>query len=313
MTDSETQRAESSNNNRHSSSSTDVRHLLLSSFLLHILLPLLPRLQSILNDRSTLQSPSNPTSANPNITPPTSDQLGRLQHMSLILSTQAKCSSLNASGGGSGSFGDNEVRREVEVLLKTILKIRNGGKESYLPVLGGREYVSDQNRAGNDVHDGHKLGHGVERIRPWSGSMPRRKVWREGSGYRSESQQGEYEEDLQANSSSNRNINTTRRDSSMTGMTRPRGISTGESSFDHSDDESGASQADGRSRYPSSMESRPGGESALAVRTGGVASQTYSEMGAIGPSTFQSETTSSTATPVGTLATYARDQTLRPR
>jgi len=173
---------------------TDVRHLLLSGFLIHILLPILPKLLVALeidqygpevtsatgtpNDRSTKPSPSpsarGRTSSTPaqdqdegatNLNspgstypaPPTQDQLGRLQHMALIVSTQAKRSSCFAMAverdhprprsrdpdhdddsddsdmDDDGDLDEEEQteydRERVEDLLRAIVAFKNGGRD----------------------------------------------------------------------------------------------------------------------------------------------------------------------------------------
>jgi len=86
-----------------------VRHLLLSGFLLHILLPLLSRLIPLIT-----------TSAdNRAIPPPTAPDLQRILQMSLVLSTQAKYSSLfPLRDANDNSRRDEEIRNHVESLGK---------------------------------------------------------------------------------------------------------------------------------------------------------------------------------------------------
>ncbi|OCF40125.1 hypothetical protein I317_06076 [Kwoniella heveanensis CBS 569] len=101
------------------SSPIAVRHLLLSGFLLHILLPLLPRLIPLI---TTPISPSATT-----FPPPTSQELARILQMSLVLSTQARYSSFFPPTSNAGSTAgaahrdrDEEVRENVESLGNSV-------------------------------------------------------------------------------------------------------------------------------------------------------------------------------------------------
>ena len=92
-----------------------VRHLLLSGFMLHIILPLLPRLVPLISSASLN---------------PTTPELQRILQMSLVLSTQATYSSiLPAPGGQSQSQSQNQnslekrdedVRENMEALGKVV-------------------------------------------------------------------------------------------------------------------------------------------------------------------------------------------------
>ncbi|KIR54713.1 hypothetical protein I315_02594 [Cryptococcus gattii Ru294] len=91
-----------------------VRHLLLSGFLLHILLPLLPRLMPLIMPQA---SSSLPTPVNP----PSPQDLSRILQMSLVLSTQAKYSSFSPPSSSSVSLDrDEEVRNSVESLGQAV-------------------------------------------------------------------------------------------------------------------------------------------------------------------------------------------------
>jgi hypothetical protein len=150
--------------------STDVRHLLLSGFLVHILLPIVPKLIESLdleqyglskdgrssshNDNRNKNDVINLESPSIRAEPPTSDQLGRLQHMALILATQAKPSSFFTYTQGESDrppsqarprrrdTGDSRVyvreeeegederaRDKVEDLLRAVVRLKNGGEE----------------------------------------------------------------------------------------------------------------------------------------------------------------------------------------
>ncbi|WWD22581.1 hypothetical protein CI109_107074 [Kwoniella shandongensis] len=88
-----------------------VRHLLLSGFLLHILVPILPRLIP------QITSPTNSSGS----TPPTSQDLARILQMSLVLSTQARYSSFFPSSSTIISAErDEEVRSNVDNLGKAV-------------------------------------------------------------------------------------------------------------------------------------------------------------------------------------------------
>lgn len=86
-----------------------VRHLLLSGFLLHILLPLLSRLIPLI------------TTSNSTVSPPNTPDLQRILQMSLVLSTQAKYSSLFPLHDASENYlRDEEIRDNVESLGKAV-------------------------------------------------------------------------------------------------------------------------------------------------------------------------------------------------
>ncbi|ORX38306.1 HbrB-like-domain-containing protein [Kockovaella imperatae] len=78
-----------------------VRHLLLSGFMLHILLPLLPRLIPLISSSNL---------------PPSLPELQRILQMSLVLSTQARYSSIFQTRENR----DEEVRENVETLGRTV-------------------------------------------------------------------------------------------------------------------------------------------------------------------------------------------------
>ncbi|OWZ77192.1 hypothetical protein C366_04738 [Cryptococcus neoformans Tu401-1] len=99
-----------------------VRHLLLSGFLLHILLPLLPRLMPLI-----MPQPSSPFPTPLN--PPSPQDLSRILQMSLVLSTQAKYSSFFPPSSSSVSVDrDEEVRNNVESLGQAV-RYRNQQNE----------------------------------------------------------------------------------------------------------------------------------------------------------------------------------------
>ena len=78
-----------------------VRHLLLSGFMLHILLPLLPRLIPLISSSSL---------------PPSVPELQRILQMSLVISTQARYSSIFPTRENQ----DEEVRENVESLGRAV-------------------------------------------------------------------------------------------------------------------------------------------------------------------------------------------------
>ncbi|WVR09411.1 hypothetical protein IAU60_006478 [Kwoniella sp. DSM 27419] len=92
------------------SSPIPVRHLLLSGFLLHILLPLIPRLIPPITSTVSPTANSHP--------PPTAQELGRILQMSLVLSTQARYSSFFAASGQQDK--DEDVRQNVESLGRAV-------------------------------------------------------------------------------------------------------------------------------------------------------------------------------------------------
>ncbi len=133
--------------------STDPRLLLLSAFLIHILLPMIPRILRALSDESSL---------------PTPDQLGRLQSMCLILSTQARPSSCYVSSGREDheTQQDEHARQQVETLLRIIVKLRNGGDGKYMDMLSG----ASQSRSSGMGGRGDRRG--------YVGSKPYGRGWR---------------------------------------------------------------------------------------------------------------------------------------
>lgn len=91
-----------------------VRHLLLSGFLLHILLPLLPRLMPLIMPQASSSFPIP-------VNPPSPQDLSRILQMSLVLSTQAKYSSFSPPSSSSVSLDrDEEVRNSVESLGQAV-------------------------------------------------------------------------------------------------------------------------------------------------------------------------------------------------
>lgn len=102
-----------------SSSPIPVRHILLSGFLLHILLPLLPRLIPLY---------SGPTASS--AIPPTTTDLQRILQMSLVLSTQARFSSFLPGH----ERRDEEIRLNVDNLGKTVRwRIQRGAESAPSP------------------------------------------------------------------------------------------------------------------------------------------------------------------------------------
>ncbi|WRT68628.1 uncharacterized protein IL334_005606 [Kwoniella shivajii] len=97
------------------SSPIPVRHLLLSGFLIHILLPLLPRLiPQIVNPAASSPLPNS-------YPPPTTLELNKILQMSLVLSTQARYSTfISTSSSSSNEEQDEEVRFDVESLGKAV-------------------------------------------------------------------------------------------------------------------------------------------------------------------------------------------------
>ena len=84
-----------------------VRHLLLSGFMLHIILPLLPRLIPLISSAQLS---------------PTTTELQRILQMSLVLSTQARYSSIVPVSiqGQSNEKRDEDVRENIEALGKVV-------------------------------------------------------------------------------------------------------------------------------------------------------------------------------------------------
>lgn len=151
--------AESQGASDPTTSAPNVRRLLLSGFMLHILLPILPALVDALNPlqyTSNIQ-PTTPSedgrrpsstdgSGVPAPTPlPTADHLARIKHMSLILSTQARGSdffTLHEQGrapAGNEEYGmDDNVdmdpsqrdlynRYAVQNLLRAVAELKQQG------------------------------------------------------------------------------------------------------------------------------------------------------------------------------------------
>jgi hypothetical protein len=149
---------------------TEVRKLLLSGFLVHILLPILPRLLDSLdvlrygpemgngglgvdsgkNGRASAQgqvrtgesestilnsprldsstSADSKSTSNPSYpAPPTQDQLGRLQHMALIISTQAKRSCFFSFEDNNNNNHDNDDHRN-KTRARTRTRSRTGSR-----------------------------------------------------------------------------------------------------------------------------------------------------------------------------------------
>ncbi|WWC63521.1 uncharacterized protein I303_106124 [Kwoniella dejecticola CBS 10117] len=110
------------------SSSIPVRHLLLSGFLLHILLPLLPRLIPLITN-----PPKSPIANS--YPPPTTQELNKILQMSLVLSTQARYSTFFGSSSGGQDDRDEEVREHVEGLGKAVRwRLQQNEIESQLPL-----------------------------------------------------------------------------------------------------------------------------------------------------------------------------------
>lgn len=355
---------------------TNVRQLLLSGFLLHILLPLLPRIQSIfqstlesLQPLSNSRSRSSPTNSRAsNVTPetsssfdplPTPDQLARIQHMCLILSTQAKTSNFTSAGGSSGIkvnippsrnqsyLEGNETSRkhpnaedalnkkQVEDLLKIVMRIRNGGKPMYLPVLGqgdvgqnGRSRNPLPNRGGGGGGGHHGMGRGKEttawttRSRPIPSDQPHQMEWRRGP---------QTTDDLEDESSEGFQWDLERPQSRGLQTTRPRGISTGESSLGTTDigdrealeDEDDEDESDSEPQHNRDQDYTRGDQrlysSSSSIRptidTNDSFQRTGGEMGMMGtPLEEYRSQASSLATPTATLTARNRgDQTIRGR
>ncbi|WVQ68467.1 uncharacterized protein L199_006675 [Kwoniella botswanensis] len=116
-----------------SSSPIPVRHLLLSGFLLHILLPLLPRLIPQITKNTNSSSPIIPNS----YPPPTTQELSKVLQMSLVLSTQARYSSFFTAipTDQEKENHDEEVRENVESLGKAVKwRLNQIEIESQLPL-----------------------------------------------------------------------------------------------------------------------------------------------------------------------------------
>lgn len=108
------------NASRQAEPPISVRHLLLSGFLLHILLPFLPRLHSLLEASNTSASSMSPYDT-AQLPAPTPNDLSRLQQMALVLSTQARYSSFFPSREKEESARrDQETREAVESLAKAV-------------------------------------------------------------------------------------------------------------------------------------------------------------------------------------------------
>ncbi|WWC71360.1 uncharacterized protein I206_105315 [Kwoniella pini CBS 10737] len=108
------------------SSSIPVRHLLLSGFLLHILLPLLPRLLPQITDPPLSPTPNS-------YPPPTTQELNKILQMSLVLSTQARYSTFIGTSGQEAR--DEEVRENVEGLGKAVRwKLQQNEIDSQSPI-----------------------------------------------------------------------------------------------------------------------------------------------------------------------------------
>ncbi|WWC90579.1 uncharacterized protein L201_005515 [Kwoniella dendrophila CBS 6074] len=150
------------------SSSIPVRHLILSGFLLHILLPLLPRLVP------QITNPPSPTLNS--YPPPTTTELSKILQMSLVLSTQARYSTFFPSSGQEDR--DEEVRDNVESLGKAVRwKLQQNEIESQLPIDSDSPIKASPNT--NGVVSGRSAGGGLQRGPSLSQSgRYRRKGWR---------------------------------------------------------------------------------------------------------------------------------------
>lgn len=166
---SETQPPETSS----SPTSPNVRRLLLSGFLLHILLPILSLLINALDptlyiNGEVATTPSDAESLAPSrnqLTPlplPSSDHLARIKHMSLILSTQARGSEFftlteqgRAPGGTTGfneqheeemDFAQRDLynRYAVQNLLRAVSLLKGGGQQ-----------MKTHPSTSSDSHDAH--------------------------------------------------------------------------------------------------------------------------------------------------------------
>ena len=156
-----------------SPTSPNVRRLLLSGFLLHILLPILPVLINALDPTLYIHdevatTKSDPESSAPSrnqslpLPLPSSDHLARIKHMSLILSTQARVSeffTLTEQGRVPGSttgfgeqheeemdFGQRDLynRYAIQNLLRAVSLLKGGGQQ-----MGAHPSTS------SDSHDAH--------------------------------------------------------------------------------------------------------------------------------------------------------------
>jgi len=107
-----------------SNNSIDVRIHLLTSFLLSILRPLLPRVIPLVSPPPS-NTNSNATSPNPIPPPPTPEHLGKLQQMVLILMTQTDPEVV----GKPGETGEGYQREGLEALYRAVGRAREGGGE----------------------------------------------------------------------------------------------------------------------------------------------------------------------------------------
>lgn len=142
-----------------------VRHLLLSGFLLHILLPLLSRLVPLIS----------PGQKGPNeVSPPTSTDLQRVLQMSLVLSTQAKYSTFfPLVFPAQNARRDEEVRDSVESLGKAVrwrmAAMAHAAEEARNPTATPDEIWTAPKRA--SLHRGPSIsGNGRLRRRGWRAS-----------------------------------------------------------------------------------------------------------------------------------------------
>ena len=142
-----------------------VRHLLLSGFLLHILLPLLSRLVPLI---SPGQKDHN------ELSPPTSTDLQRVLQMSLVLSTQAKYSAFfPLVFPAQNARRDEEIRDNVDSLGKAVrwrmAAMTHAAEEAQNPPVKSEEIWAAPKRA--SLHRGPSIsGNGRLRRRGWRAS-----------------------------------------------------------------------------------------------------------------------------------------------
>ncbi|WVN86182.1 uncharacterized protein L203_101343 [Cryptococcus depauperatus CBS 7841] len=159
-----------------STSPIPVRHLLLSGFMLHILLPLLPRLIP-----QILPRPNTPLDTVAGKPAPSAQDLARILQMSLVLSTQAKYSSFfptssapsgaltstptgNSAPGPTGQNDpDEEVRSNVDSLGQSVWyriqmakmeAMGEGGSKPGSPAKGGLGSSAEGGTTGVGTVDG---------------------------------------------------------------------------------------------------------------------------------------------------------------
>ena len=143
-----------------------VRDLLLSGFLLHILLPLLPRLLPLI---------SSPPPITSHMAHPTAPDLQRILQMSLVLSTQARYSSFVPGN----ERRDEEVRGAIESLGKAVRwRIQRPIDSEAEPVTTKRPMTGEgfiANRA--SLQRGQSMNQGRHRRRGWRASTNFGQTW----------------------------------------------------------------------------------------------------------------------------------------